>query len=116
MALVLEDGGKVWQKVRQALTNAGPEAQSVFKGLKEFIVSQKGNINLQFIPYTAELAVTDHGTDLVGAACTVYGFYAKGRRTTLVASSLPPSPVSSTATSQRRSAKYWKAMELSASK
>jgi hypothetical protein len=64
------------------LTNAGPEAQAHFKGLKEFMVSQKGNPNLQFIPYTAEQAVTDHGVDLVGAACTLYGFYGKGRRTT----------------------------------
>lgn len=87
MAYVPEDGNLVWQKVRQALTGAGPEAQNAFKALKEFIVSQKGNPNLQFIPFSAEQAVTAAGVDMVGAACTLYGVYAKGRRTTGTTSS-----------------------------
>ncbi len=87
MAFTPEDGNLVWQKVRQALIGAGPEAQNAFKALKEFIVSQKGNPQLQFVAYSAEQAVTDHGVDLVGGACTVYGIYGKGRRTTGTTSS-----------------------------
>jgi len=82
MAVVLESGNLVWQKVKIALTDAGPEAQSVFKGLREWLVSQKGNPDLQFIPFSAEQAVTAAGVDLTAAACKLYGLYAKGRRTT----------------------------------
>jgi hypothetical protein len=81
MAVVLEASNKVWQKVEQALTGAGPDAQRAFKGLRDYLVQQSGNPNLQFIPYTAEQAVTDHGVDLTAAACKVYGWYGKGRRT-----------------------------------
>lgn len=87
MALVLEDGAKVWRKVDQALTNAGPEAQRTFKGLRDFLVQQKGNPTLQFLPFSAAQAIAAGGTDLVGAASTVYGWYAKAARTTGTTSS-----------------------------
>lgn len=81
MALVVQDGVYVWQKVQKAIANACPADQAVFRALKNYLVTQGNNPQLQFIPFTAENAVTDGGVDLVGAACTVYGFYAKGRRT-----------------------------------
>lgn len=90
MAVSTENGNKVWQKVKNALTaaNANPTAQRAFlDGLKQFLAQQKRNPDLQFIPFTAEQAITDHGTDLVGAACTLYGVWAKGRRTTGTTSS-----------------------------
>ncbi len=89
MALVTESGNKVWQKVKNYLSanNANPAAQGAFSDLKAWLAQQKRNPDLQFIPYTAEQATTDTGVDLVGAACTVYGFYAKGRRTTGTTSS-----------------------------
>lgn len=84
MALATEAGNKVWQKVKNYLSanNGNPAAQGAFADLKAFMAQQKRNPDLQFIPFTAEQAVTDTGTDLVGAACTLYGIYAKGRRTT----------------------------------
>lgn len=89
MALTTESGNKVWQKVKNHLSavNANPEAQNVFLGVKAYLAQQKRNPDLQFIPFTAEQAVTNNGTSLVGGACTLYGIYAKGRRTTGTTSS-----------------------------
>lgn len=83
MALVTEAGNKVWQKAKNYLSavNANPASQNAFFDLKAYFAQQKRNPDLQFIPFTAEQATTDGGIDLVGAACTLYGFYGKGRRT-----------------------------------
>lgn len=84
MALVTETGNKVWQKAKNYLSsvNANPASQNAFFDLKAYFAQQKRNPDLQFIPFTAEQMATDGGVDLVGAACTVYGVYLKGRRTT----------------------------------
>ena len=81
MAVVLQSGNLVWEKVKKATANAGPEVRLAFKALRDFLVSQKGNPDLQFVAYSAEQAATDHGTVLIDAACTLYGWYGKARRT-----------------------------------
>ncbi len=82
MALTVQDGVQVWQKVKQALAGANPANQAAFRVLREYLATQGGNPQLQFIPYTAAQAVTDTGTSLVGGACTLYGWYGHGARTT----------------------------------
>lgn len=77
MALSLEDGNKVWQKVTMALTNANPAYQGAFAALKTFLAQQKGNPNLQFVPFTEVQADDADGTGVVDAACKVYGVYVK---------------------------------------
>lgn len=89
MAVVLENSNKVWQKVRMALDSVGggAAARTMFKELKAFLATQGGNPELQFIPFSAEQAVTAAGVDLTAAPCKVFGVYAKGRRTTGTTSS-----------------------------
>lgn len=89
MALATQSGNLAWQKVKNALTaaNANPAAERAFRGLKEYIAQQKRNIDLQFIPYSAEGIVTNGGYSPDVDACTIYGFWAKGRRTTGTTSS-----------------------------
>lgn len=81
MALSTESANKVWQKAAVMLRDANPAIQNAFLELKKYLATQKKNPDLQFVPFTAEQAVTNLGTSLVGGACTLYGFYAKGRRT-----------------------------------
>src|SRR6185312_7976951 len=79
----------VWSAVKNSLSanntpdsiGTDPSCQAAFDGLKRFLAQQRRNPQLQFIAFTAEQATTNLGTDLVGAACTIYGLYAKGRRT-----------------------------------
>jgi hypothetical protein len=75
MALTLEDGGKVWQKVRQALTGANPAAQGSFKALREYLVNQKGNPNLQFIAFSDADLIQATGVSPIAVGCTLYGVY-----------------------------------------
>ena len=75
MALVVEDGAKVWQKVRQALSGANPAIQGQFKALKEYLTQQKGNPQLQFVPFNEAVLVQATGYSPIGAACTLYGVY-----------------------------------------
>lgn len=84
MALSLENGQNVWRKVEQALQNAGathtgatPAAVAAFRGLKDYLVSNKGNPNLQFVPFSEAQADDADGTGLLDAASTIYGFYVK---------------------------------------
>ncbi len=81
MALSLQDGGLVWQKVAKALAGANPATASAFRELKTYLMTQGGNPQLQFIPYTAEQITTNTGFQAADAAGTLYGVYAKGRRT-----------------------------------
>jgi hypothetical protein len=86
MALTTQTSNKVWQKVKAALLGQGataptPAAQEAFLDLKKYLAQQKGNVDLQFCVYAAEDAILNNGTSLVGGACTIYGIYAKGRRT-----------------------------------
>jgi hypothetical protein len=90
MALTLEDGNKVWQKVNKALAGgvgANPASVEAFRGLKMWLATQKGNPQLQFIPFSAEQVVTATGYQATDAPCKVYGLFAKGRRTTGTTSS-----------------------------
>lgn len=82
MALTVQDGVLVWQKVAKALANANPATQAAFRDLKNYLTTQGQNPQLQFIPYTAAQAVTNNGTSLVGGACTLYGWFGKTARTT----------------------------------
>lgn len=84
MALTTVSGNLVWSAVKNALSaaNANPAEQGAFADLKVWLAQQKRNIDLQFVPFTAEQAVTNLGTSLVGGACTLYGVWYKGRRTT----------------------------------
>ena len=76
MALSLEDGGKVWQKVRKALTGANPAVQGQFKALKEYLAQQKGNPNLQFIAFSDADVTTATGYSPIGAVTsTLFGVY-----------------------------------------
>ena len=77
MALTLEAGGKVWQKVRQNLTGASPAIQGQFKALREYLVSQKGNPDLQFAAFGDGDIVTATGYrfQAVAGAATLYGVY-----------------------------------------
>lgn len=76
MALSLEDGNLVWQKVRKALANANPAIQGQFKALKEYLAQQKGNPNLQFIPFNEAVLVQATGySPIGGVTSTVYGVY-----------------------------------------
>ncbi len=82
MALSLQDGIYVWQKVSKALAGANPGVSQPFRELKTYIATQLGNPQLQFIPYTAAQVVVNTGFQAADAASTLYAMYAKGRRTT----------------------------------
>lgn len=77
MAVSTENANLVWQKVKAALMNASPAAQAAFAGLKQYLATQGGNPDLQFIPFSAADIVVDTGYSPIGAACKVYGLYAK---------------------------------------
>ena len=94
MAIALEGANLVWQRVNNAMLNASqtdtqgrgpvvgrvpqpgpsPAAARVFKDLKWWLATQKGNPKLQFIPYATAGGA---GTVLANFACTVYAFYGK---------------------------------------
>ena len=76
MALSLESGNLVWQKVRKALVNANPAIQGQFKALKEYMVSQKRNPDLQFIPFNEAVLVQATGySPIGGVTSTLYGVF-----------------------------------------
>jgi hypothetical protein len=83
MALSLQDGVQVWTKVKNALSaaNANPGAQNAFRILREYIATQGGNPQLQFIPINGTLSSSDGGASanqvLADTACTLYGVYLK---------------------------------------
>jgi hypothetical protein len=81
MAFSGSDGVLVWQKVAKALAGAHPAHAAAFQDLRKYLVTQGGNPQLQFVPYTAAQAIVNLGTSLVGGACTLYGWYGKTART-----------------------------------
>lgn len=89
MALTTQNGNLVWQKVKNALSaaNANPANQAAFADLKVYLAQQKRNPDLQFVPYAAEDIVTNGGFAACTGACTLYGIWAKGRRTSGTTSS-----------------------------
>lgn len=87
MAIALQDGIFVWQKVAKALAGANPGVSQPFRELKTYIATQLGNPQLQFVPFTAEQITTNGGYSPDVDACTLYALYLKGRRTTGTTSS-----------------------------
>lgn len=81
MALATQNSNLVWQKVKIALLNASPAAQEGFAALKAYLAQQKGNPDLQFVPFSAEQIVTNGGFSPDVDAARVYGIWVKGRRT-----------------------------------
>lgn len=77
MALSLQNSNKAFQKVNIALAQANPGIVSAFRGLKEWLCQQKGNPDLQFVPFTEAQADAAGGTAVVDAACKLYGIYIK---------------------------------------
>lgn len=90
MSLTTESAIKVRQKAYNAVygTGTGTSSDSVspyhfyaIKALFLHLAANKGNPDLQFVPYSAEQATDPNGTSLVGGACTLYAWFCKGRRT-----------------------------------
>lgn len=96
MALTTQNANLVRQKAYNAVygTGTGTSTNSVspyhFYAVKSFFLHMamnKGNPDLQFVAYTAEQAVTNNGTSLIGGACTLYMWFGKARRTSGTTSS-----------------------------
>lgn len=89
MALATESAGKVRERVRKAISNStGTTTASVnpyhFFALKAFFLhwaANKGNADLQYVPYSAEDAIVNTGFVIMDAACSLYVWFAKARRT-----------------------------------
>jgi hypothetical protein len=82
MAITLEDGQRVWLKVAAYLSShdeggASSAAVDTFRALKDWMVSPRGNPQLQFIPYSAAAIVTNLGYAPIAVPCKVYGWYGK---------------------------------------
>jgi hypothetical protein len=90
-ALSTQSAGLVRQKAYNAVygTGTGTSSDSVspyhfyaVKALFLHLAANKGNPDLQFLPYAAEDAVVDGGgTTLVTGALTLYAWFGKARRT-----------------------------------
>ncbi len=81
-ALTTENGNKVWQKVKNALSaaNASPASQDAFMGLKVWLGTQGRNPDLQFAPIDGTLASSDGGAAdsvLASGALKVYAIWLK---------------------------------------
>ena len=77
MALTLENGDIVWRKAQKFLSNANPAIQGQFKALRDYTVSQRGNPQLQFVPFGDGdvTAATGYSFQTVAGAATLYGVY-----------------------------------------
>lgn len=76
-AFAVENSNKTWQRVKAALAGANPAAVEAFAQLKMYLATQKKNIDLQFLPFTAAQAAAAGGTVLGSGTGTVYGWYVK---------------------------------------
>lgn len=74
-AKVLEGANQVWERVNIALVGASPEVQGLFKALKLWLATQKGNPRLQFLPFT-DVTVAQP-TAVISGGGTLYAVYAK---------------------------------------
>ena len=77
MAVSVENANLVRQKIKSSLMNASPVAQAAFDALHQYLASQKGNPDLEFIPFNDAQVTTATGYSPVGAACSLYGVYFK---------------------------------------
>lgn len=89
-SLTTESAGRVRQKATNAVygTGTGTSTDSVspyhyyaVKSLFLYLAANKGNPDLQFIPYAAEDAVTAGGYVPFTGAATLYAWFGKARRT-----------------------------------
>ena len=85
MAVALQAGNLVWTKVKKHLANSSPATQGAFKALREYLVSQKGNPDLQLFTFSEAEADANDGTGLLSGASTIYAFYAKHEHATATA-------------------------------
>lgn len=90
MAIALQNANLVRQKAYNAVYGSGtgtatntvsPYHFYAIKALFLHLACNKGNPDLQFIPYSAEQAVTNAGFSPDVDACTLYAWFAKARRT-----------------------------------
>lgn len=81
MSLSLQDQHLVWKKVEKMLetgsANPNPAIINAFKGLRQFLSTQKGNPQLQLVPFTEAQADAAGGTVIVDAACKLYAAFTK---------------------------------------
>jgi len=77
MALALEAGNKVWEKVKKATTSSNPSVRLQFKALRDYMVSQKRNPDLQFIAFSDAELIQATGVSPIAVPCTLYGVYFK---------------------------------------
>lgn len=77
MSLSLVAGNLAWSRVKIATMSANPAVQAAFAALKAYLAQQKGNPDLQFVPFTETQADAGGGTAVVDAACKLYGIYIK---------------------------------------
>lgn len=79
--IALESSNRVWQRVAIALRGSNEASQQVFKALKLYLATQKGNPQLQFVSINGQTNASDSGNTanqvLCGGACTLYGLYLK---------------------------------------
>jgi len=88
MALTVQNANLVRQKAYNAIYGFGTSSRKVspghfyaLKALFLHLAANKGNPDLQFAAYSAEQAITNLGTSLIGGACTLYAWYGLARRT-----------------------------------
>lgn len=82
MALTLEDGQNVWRKVAAFLTShdggtANPATAGAVSALREYLLTNRGNPTLQFVPFSAADIVTNLGYSPLDVPCKLYALYAK---------------------------------------
>jgi hypothetical protein len=86
MALSLQSGNLVWQKVKNYLSavniaskGVNPASQEAFLALKKYLAQNKRNPQLQFITIDGTVNSSDGGNTvsqvLANAACTLYATY-----------------------------------------
>lgn len=86
MALSLQSGNLVWQKVKNTLSaintsskGTSPATQNAFLDLKMYIATDKRNLQLQFCPIDGSATASDSGNTAsqvsANAACTLYAVY-----------------------------------------
>lgn len=81
MALTLESPNRVWQRVAIALRGSNEATQGQFKALKQYLATQKGNPQLQYVSINGLTNSSDSGNTaaqiLLAGAGTLYALYLK---------------------------------------
>ena len=88
MAVALQSGNLVWQKVKNALSvyqvagvGCNPATQNALLDLKGYLSQDKRNPNLQFLPIDGTYNSSDGGNNvsqvLIAGACTLYAIVLK---------------------------------------